>query len=210
MSGIFDPQLVPVAWFDPDLKPVGWFDDDFVVNSTGPSTQTLAPSLFTNDQTFYGPTATNLNIIAPPMFADSDFVFPPVVTLVGPPQALTATLFTNTTTFFAATVGDTPVQPILGGGSLVRPRRKFRPAILFDLPEEVVILPEVSAKTRLAGLSATLTLGSVVATSPDPIDARASLAFTQIETYMRGVTAVSSWNDPSEEELLLILDFALS
>jgi hypothetical protein len=55
-----------------------------------------------------------------------------------------------------------------------------------------------------------MSLGSVVATSPDPINARASLAFTQIETYMRSVNAQSSWNDPSDEELLFILDFALS
>lgn len=178
--------------------------------ATVTTTRALTPSLFTNGQTFYSPTATNLNIIAPPMFADSDFVFPPVVTQIGPSQTLTASLFTNSNTFFPATVADPPVEPILSGGTVTRPRRKFRPAILFDLPEEEVVLPDVSAKTRLAGLSATLALGSVVATSPDPIDARASLAFTHIETYMRGVTAASSWNDPSDEELLLILDFALS
>jgi hypothetical protein len=178
--------------------------------TVGRGTINLTPALFTNSQSFYGATATNLNVIAPQMFADSDFVFAPVVTQAGDLQALTATLFTNTTTFFAATVGETPVQPILGGGSLVRPRRKFRPAILVEFPEEEVVLPDISAKTRLAALSATLSLGSVVATSPDPINARTSLAFTQIETYMRGVTAKSSWNDPSDEELLLILDFALS
>jgi hypothetical protein len=174
------------------------------------TTNTLAASLFTNSQTFYSPTATSLNIIAPPMFADSDFIFPPVVTQVGDAQALTASLFTNSNTFFAASIGDTPVQPILSGGTVTKPRRKFRPAILIDLPEEEKALPDLNAQVKLAGLSATLAVGSVVATSPDPMDARASLAFTQIETYMRGVTAESSWNDPSDEELLFILDFALT
>lgn len=117
--------------------------------------------------------------------------------------------FNNTTTFFAASIGDGSVEPILSGGTVTRPRRKFRPVVLFDLPEVEVVLPDLDAKARLAGLSATLSVGSVVATSPDPIDARANLAFTQIETYMRSVNAQSSWNDPSDEELLFILDFAL-
>ncbi len=173
------------------------------------ATSALAASLFANSQTFYGPAATNINVIVPPMFADSDFIFPPVVTQPDGPQVLTASLFTNTNTFFAANIGATPIQPILGGGSLVRPRKKFRPAILIDLPEEEKQLPDISAKAILAGLSASVTVGSVVAKSPDPIDSRTSLTFTQIETYMLGVRAESSWNDPSDEELLFILDFAL-
>jgi hypothetical protein len=116
--------------------------------------------------------------------------------------------FNNTNTLFPASIGDGSEQPILSGGTVTRPRR-FRPAILFDFPEKEVVLPDLNAKARLAGLSATLSLGSVVATSPDPINSRTSLAFTQIETYMRSVNAQSSWNDPSDEELLFILDFAL-
>jgi hypothetical protein len=172
------------------------------------ATRALTPALFTNSQTFYGPTATRLNIIAPPMFADSDFIFPPVVTQPGGPQVLTASLFTNTNTFFTPTVVDPPAQPILSSGSIVRPRRKFRPAILIDLPEEDRF-SDVSAKAILAGLSASVTVGSVVAKSPDPIDSRALMAFTQIEAYMPRLAARSSWNDPSDEELLFILDFAL-
>ena len=96
-----------------------------------------------------------------------------------------------------------------GGGFLNRPRRKFRPALLIDFPEEKLVLPELNAAVTIPLLSATLTIGSVVATSPDPINARTNLEFTQIEAYMRGVTAQSSWNDPTDEELLLILDFVL-
>lgn len=162
-----------------------------------------------NTSTFYQATSVNLNAIVPPMFADSDFIFPPVVSLAGEPQPLTASLFTNTNTFFPASIGATPIQPILGGGSLVRPRKKFRPAILFDFPEPEIVLPDASAKAVINNFSVTVGLGSVVATSPDPINSRTSLAFTQIETYMLGVRAESSWNDPSDDELLFILDFAL-
>lgn len=172
-------------------------------------TSVLAPSLFTNSQTFYGPSATNINIIVPPMFADSDFIFPPVISLAGEPQTLTASLFINTNTFFTPTVVDPPAQPILGSGSIVRPRKKFRPAILFDFEEPEIVLPDASAKAVIGNFSVTVELGSVIGTSPDPINSRTSLAFTQIETYMLGVRAESSWNDPSDDELLFILDFAL-
>ena len=162
-----------------------------------------------NASTFYQATSVNLNVIVPPMFADSDFVFPPVVSLAGEPQALTASLFNNTNTFFPASIGATPIQPILGGGSLVRPRKKFRPAILFDFPEPKIALPDASAKAVVGSFSVTVELGSVIGTSPDPINSRTSLNFTQIETYTLNVRAESSWNDPSDDELLFILDFAL-
>ena len=118
-------------------------------------------------------------------------------------------LFTNTNTFYPVRVGDNTPQPAQSSGSLVRPRKKFRPAILFEFEEEVAP-EEVNAQTKLAQLSASISVGTVVARSPDPINSRTTLAFTQIETYMRGVTAESTWNDPSDEELLLILDFALA
>ena len=178
------------------------------VSQTG-ATQTLSPSLFTNTQTFYEAAVTTTGgaqSLTPSLYTNTQTFFAPTVSAT---KELAASLFTNTTTFFQATIGDAPVQPILGGGSLVRPRRKFRPAILVEFPEEEIVLPDVSAKTILAGLSVTASVGSVVARSPDPINSRASIDFTQIETYMRGVKAQSSWNDPSDEELLFILDFAL-
>ena len=154
-------------------------------NQTPPAV-TLEPPLFVNASVFYSPSVVNLNVIETLLFTDGDFIFSPTIT-----------------------VSNEPIQPILGSGSIVKPRRKFRPAILIDLPEEEKQLPDVSAKAILAGLSATVAVGSVVATSPDPINSRASIDFTQIETYMRGVKAQSSWNDPSDEEMLFILDFAL-
>lgn len=190
------------------LSPSLYTNTNVFYQPTVAAENTLAPEPYNNINIFYGPTATNLNIIAPPMFTNSGFVFSPTVTAAGTAQSLSPSLFTNESVIFAPTVGSDQPQPILGG-SLVRPRRKFRPAILVEFPEEEIVLPDVSAKTILAGLSATVSVGYVVARSPDPINSRASIDFTQIETYMRGVKAKSSWNDPSDEELLFILDFAL-
>jgi hypothetical protein len=182
---------------------------NFIYAASIAATNDLTAALFTNSQIFYGPTATNLNTLSPPMFADSDFVFPPTISTTGPDQSVTAPLLSNVSIIFAPTVASAQPQPILGGGSLVRPRKKFRPAILFDFPEPEIVLPDVDAKVTLAGLSATLQLGSVVATSPDPINSRAKIGFTQIEAYTSRMVAGSSWNDPSDEELLFILDYAL-
>lgn len=191
------------------LSPSLYTNTNVFYQPTVTAANTLAPEPYNNINIFYGPTATSLNIIAPPMFTNSGFIFLPTVAAAGTEQSLSPSLFTNESVIFAPTVGSDQPQPILGGGSLVRPRRKFRPAILVEFPEEEIVLPDVSAKTILAGLSATVSVGSVVARSPDPINSRASIDFTQIETYMRSVKAQSSWNDPSDEELLFILDFAL-
>lgn len=52
--------------------------------------------------------------------------------------------------------------------------------------------------------------GSVVALSPDPIDARMTICAAQVETCSAlSVRATSSWNDPSDEELAILLEFAL-
>jgi hypothetical protein len=183
--------------------------DNFIYAPSVTATNNLAASLFTNTQTFYAPVATNLNTLSPPRFADSDFVFPPTILATGPDQSVAAPLLTNVSVIFAPTVASVQPQPILGSGSLVRPRKKFRPAILFDFPEPEIVLPDVDAKVTLAGLSVTMQLGSVVAKSPDPINSRAKIGFTQIEAYTSRMVAGSSWNDPSDEELLFILDYAL-
>lgn len=125
----------------------------------------------------------------------------------GPAQNLTAARFNNTTTFFPATIGDGSQQPILGNGGVKRPRKGFRPSILWEFDE---VEPDASASVTLAGLSLSVSAGAVVASSPDPINARASLTYTQIEAYMQPtIRAKSSWNDPTDEELAFILDFAL-
>ena len=170
----------------------------------------LSAGLFTNSQTFYGPTASATYAVFPPLYADSDFIFPPTVTIVGGPQTIAPSLFTNTNIFYSPVVADPPVpQPVLGGGSLVRPRKGFRPSILLEFDEDET-LPDASASVVLAGLALSAQIGAVVASSPDPINARVNVTFTQIEAYMQPIIrAKSSWNDPSDEELAFILDFAL-
>jgi len=125
----------------------------------------------------------------------------------GPAQNLTAARFNNTTTFFPATIGDGSQQPILGVGGVTRPPRRFKPSILWEFDK---VEPDASASITLAGLSLSIQVGAVAAYSPDPIDARVSVTYTQIEAYIQpAIRTKSSWNDPTDEELAFILDFAL-
>lgn len=62
----------------------------------------LTPSLVTNSQTFYGPTARNLNTIAPALVTNGQTFYSATVT---PGEVtLTPSLFTNTQTFFGPSV----------------------------------------------------------------------------------------------------------
>jgi len=66
--------------------------------------QTLTPSLFTNDNTFYAPTVTVGSVtLTPSLFSNTNTFYAATVSQ-GAPQDLTASLFTNSQTFYAPTV----------------------------------------------------------------------------------------------------------
>lgn len=97
-----------------------------------------------------------------------------------------------------------PPTPAITTGSIVRPRRGFRPSILVEFEDDL------SASVVLASQELHIEAGSLVASSPDPISSRASLFFTKFEAYSPpSIRARTGWNDPSDEEMALILDFAL-
>lgn len=78
-------------------------DNDPAPNS--PAAQTLLPGLFTNTQTFYGPTATVGSVtLSPGMLTNAQAFYPATVTQSGATQNLLPGLYTNSQTFFPATV----------------------------------------------------------------------------------------------------------
>lgn len=70
----------------------------------GTSAQTLTPDLYTNTQTFYGPTITTTYTLSPDLFTNTQTFFAPTVTAT---YDLTPALYTNTQTFYSATVSQT-------------------------------------------------------------------------------------------------------
>lgn len=73
----------------------------------------LAPSLVTNNQTFYGPTVVNLNTVTPSLVTNGQTFY--AATVTAGEVTLTPSLFTNTQTFFGPTVtaGEVTLSPSL-------------------------------------------------------------------------------------------------
>ena len=70
----------------------------------GAAPQTLTPTLYTNDQTFYGPTVTTSTALTASLYTNDQTFYSPTVTTGGATQALTASLYTNDQTFYGPTV----------------------------------------------------------------------------------------------------------
>lgn len=75
--------------------------------STG-GVQTLTPALFTNTQTFYGPTVSSNYTIAPALFTNEQIFYQPTVVQA---QTLAPALFTNVQVFYSPSVYPIPWYP---------------------------------------------------------------------------------------------------
>jgi hypothetical protein len=173
------------------------------------ATRNLAAGLVTNGQTFYGPTARNLNIIAPPMFADSEFIFPPTVTATGAGQTVNPILFGNNNGFFAPAVTNGSVAPPapITAGSVIGPRRRpFRPAILWDFEEEEKQEAAIDGEAYAPAAISTSGVGRVFAIGEVNAEIRAASA--EASGWVRSVEAKSSWNDPTDGELIALISMA--
>lgn len=73
--------------------------------------QTLTPSLYTNTNTFYGPTVTRGAVtLSPARYTNTNTFYTATVTQSGAPQTLQPSLFANSNTFYTPTVSRGAVQ----------------------------------------------------------------------------------------------------
>lgn len=76
-----------------------------LLNAQGAAAQTLTPSLYTNNQTFYSPTVTpGAATLSPSLYTNQQTFYGPTVVLGPAPQTLTPSLYTNQQTFYSPTV----------------------------------------------------------------------------------------------------------
>lgn len=74
----------------------------------GPAAQTLTPTLYTNDQTFFAPTVTPGTItLAPALYTNDQTFYAADVTQGGGAQSLAPSLYVNNQAFYAPTVAST-------------------------------------------------------------------------------------------------------
>ena len=70
----------------------------------GSAAQTLTPSLYTNNQTFYSPTVSATVTLSPSLYTNQQTFYGSTVVLGPAPQTLTPSLYTNQQTFYSPTV----------------------------------------------------------------------------------------------------------
>lgn len=153
----------------------------FQLNLSGTATYNLSPSLVTDGDQFYSAT-------------------------VNATYGLIAPLIPSGNIFFAPDVTSSSVQ--VTGGSLVRPRKKFRPAILIPFEKRPEPL-SVDAIVKLPWLVAESVVTAPNATGEINLDATIRLDYTKAETYISDVSARSGWNDPTDFEIALIAELLL-
>lgn len=108
-------------WFDSavgggtqNLAPSLYSDTDTFFSPTASTEYALTPALFADEDTFYSPTVGASNNLSPALFNDADTFYSPVVGIEGGTQALLPALFTDGDIFYSPTViGDQLLLPSL-------------------------------------------------------------------------------------------------
>lgn len=103
-NGIFDVTVNPLGWFDKTAQAEGWFDSSLLEPvSSGPSAQSLSPSLFSNTNTFYAATVSPGPVtLSPSLYQNSNGFFAANITQGGATQNLTPSLVNNSNTIYSA------------------------------------------------------------------------------------------------------------
>ena len=115
---------------------------------------------------------------------------------------LLPSLYSNANTFYAATVTRIG-QPVHATGTVKR--RRFKPVILSDL----FVIKSTNGAIAVSGFDVSLSLTKLMAFGETVIPASATIRQHEIISEDIPVRAFSNWNDPTDDELKLILDFAL-
>lgn len=180
------------------LAPSLFTDADTIYAPIVSTTYALAPSLYTNHNTLHAPSVSATYALLPSLVTDGDQFYAPTVAAT---YSLSAPLLPSGNTFFSPTVSaSTPAQPVTSG-SLIRPRRKFRPSIL--LPFEPT---EIHATVRLPTVEAESSINPPIARPEINASPRIATDYTVAETYINSIRASSSWNDPTDLEMSLIAE----
>lgn len=109
---------------DQNLAPSLFTNSQTFHSATVLSTSTLTPSLFTNTNTFFTPTVSSTYDLAPALFTNTTTFFTPQIDLIIFPN-----LFTNTQTFFSATVAGAGADQNLAPSLFTNTQSFFTPTV---------------------------------------------------------------------------------
>ena len=161
----------------------------------------LAPNLYTNSQSFFGANVSAANTLAAPLYNNDQAFFSHTVSAGAVDPA--PDLFTNNQIFFAPTVSNGDQSSAAGGS---RKKRKRAP-LKFLYP----VYPQWSDGVAVVGsFAVTASLGESTADGEVIIDGSALFMAEALVCECADVSAESSWNDLSDDELMLVLDLVLA
>lgn len=170
---------------------------------------TIVTGLLVNPQSFYGVALqAQIGLVASNALNTSAF-YSATIIAPGAGQTVSAPLVGNNNQFYAANLSNGGESTgFITNGSTTRPSKKFRPSILIQFEDEEVE-ESFSASISLAAISCQSYLLELDVVGEIVVNARITMDFTQISSYLKPVSARSSWNDPSDEELLMMADLLL-
>lgn len=168
--------------------------------SRGPVT--LSPARYNNSSNFYSLTVTNGSyVINQHVRFDNSNTFYPLNLEEGLFDLHQTNTFTNQNTFFPVSVSGGSIS----GFKTARRRKGLRPAIPIDW-EEIDKLRSLDAKVSLAAIKQTAILNPISATGEVIIDAAIRLSCFNTQHSVADISARSSWNDPTDDELIAIFE----
>lgn len=168
--------------------------------SRGPVT--LSPARYNNSSNFYALTVTNGSyVVNQHVRFDNSNTFYPLNLEEGLFDLHQTDTLINQNTFFPASVSGGSIS----GFKTVRRRKGLRPAIPIDW-EEIDKLRSLDAKVSLAAIKQTAILNPISATGEFIIDAAIRLSCFSTQHSVADISARSSWNDPTDDELIAIFE----
>ena len=162
----------------------------------------LSPARYSNSSNFYPLTVTNGSyVINQHVRFDNANTFYPLNLEEGLFDLHQTSTFTNQNSFFSPSVSGGSIS----GFKTVRRRKGLRPAIPIDW-EELDKLRSLDAKVSLAAIKQAAILNPISATGEVIIDAAIRLSCFNTQHSVADISARSSWNDPTDDELIAIFE----
>lgn len=186
-----------------DLHQIARFDNSsaFYSPSVAAGTVTLSPSIYTNTNIFYSldiiEGGNDLHQIA--RFNNAN-TFYPLDVEEGQYDLHQNSRLNNSNTFYSAVVSQPGVQPTQLAGFVKK--RPFRPA-------RIIAAEDLWTDGRIVvdSITASIKAGDVQAIGEIIIPATARILPIDIVARSHEITAFSSWNDPTDDELLAIIEY---
>jgi hypothetical protein len=183
------------------LAPPQFTNEQVFLAAAVKAVNTLSLSTLINTQDFYASNVAANNSLAPATLVNINQFYSAAVIQEGAGQIVAPARFDNTNTFFTASVAQSGGH---GNTFRLKKRRPFKPIQLFP------ILPDrVDGKVTISPIKMQMAAASAHASGETIIFGLAFIATQTLISEMTSMSASSAWNDPTDDELVAIMELLL-